>query len=67
MFYVLYIELNDDNNGHLIYDLSMDKIVVTMNYQSVPVPGDLIGPMSKIDSSNNKICVDHFNIKQSIV
>ena len=67
VFYTIYIKPNGDNNGHLIHDLSREKIVVTMNYQSVPVPGDLIEPMKKTDSSNNKIRVDHFDIKQSIV
>ena len=67
MFYALYIKLNGDNNGHLIYDLSRDKIVVTINYQSISAPGDLIELMNKADSSNNKIQVDHFDIKQSIV
>ena len=38
-----------------------------MNYQSVPIPEDLIELMKKTDSSNNKICVDHFDIEQSIV
>ena len=42
MFYALHIEPNGDNNGYLMYDLSRDKIVVTINYQSVPVPEDLI-------------------------
>ena len=28
VFYALYIEPNGDNNGHLIYDPSRDKIVV---------------------------------------
>ena len=67
MFYPLYIEPNDDNKGQLIYDLSTDKIVVTIKYQSVPVPGDLIEPINKIDSSNNKIHVYHFDIKQFTV
>ena len=52
VFYSSYIEPNGDNNGHLICDLSRDKIVGTMNYQSVPVPGDLIEPMNKTDPSN---------------
>ena len=30
--YALYIKPNDDNNGHSIYDLSRDNIVVTTNY-----------------------------------
>ena len=66
MFYAFYIKPNDYNNDHLIYNLSTDKIVVTMKYQSVPVPRDLIELMNKIDSSKNKIRVDHFDIKQSI-
>ena len=67
VFYALYIKPNGDNNGHLIYDLSRDKIVVTTNYQSVPVPTDLFEPTNRTESSNNKIQVDHFDIKQSIV
>ena len=59
IFYALYIEPNNNNNGHLIYDLSTYKILVTMNYQSVPVPEDLIEAMYKTNSSNNRICVDH--------
>ena len=67
VFYVLYIKPNGDNNYHLIYDLLRDKIAVIMNYQSVPVPEDLIEPMNRTESSNNKIQVDHFDIEQSIV
>ena len=67
VFYVLYIEPYDDNNGHLIYDLLRDKIVVTTNYQLVPVPADLFEPTNKTESSNNKIQVDHFDVKHSIV
>ena len=67
VFYVLYIEPNAVNNGHLIYNLSTDQIVVTMKYQSVSVPKDLIELVNKTDSSNNKIQIDHFNIEQSIV
>ena len=47
VFYTLYIEPNDDDNGHFIYKLSMDQILVTMKYQSVPVPEDLIKTMNK--------------------
>ena len=65
MFYALYIKPNGDNNG--VYNLSLDQIVVTMKYQLVPVPKDLIKSMNKTDSSNNKIRIDHFDIKQSIV
>ena len=51
----------------MIYDLSTDKIVVTMNYQSVPVHGDLIEPLNNTDSSNNKIRIDHFDTEPSVV
>ena len=67
VFYALYIKPNGHYSGHLIYDLSRDKIVVIMNYQPVPIPEDLIEPMNRTKSSNNKIQVDHFNIKQSTV
>ena len=67
VFYVFYIEPNDDSNSHLIYKLSTDQILVTMKYQSVPVHEDLIKTMNKIDSSDNKIQIDHFNIEQSIL
>ena len=60
----MYIKPNGDNNGHLIYDLLRDIFVVTMNYQSVPVPEYLIEPMNRTKSTNN---VDHFDIKQSMV
>ena len=67
VFYALYIKQNDDNNSHLIYDLSRDKIVITTNYQSVPVPTDLFEPSNRSESSNNKIQVDHFDVEHSIV
>ena len=38
-----------------------------MKYQSVPVPDDLIKTMSKTESSNNRIQIDCFNIKQSVI
>ena len=67
VFYALYIKPNDDGNGHLIYKLSTDQILVTMKYQSVPVPEALIAMMYKSDSSDNKIQIDHFDIEQSVV
>ena len=67
IFYALYIEPNGDGNGHLIYTLSLDKILVTMKYQSVPIHKDLIKMMNKTDSSDNKIQISHFNIEQSVV
>ena len=42
LFYALYIGPNDDSNGHFICKLSTDQILVTMKYQSVPLPKDLI-------------------------
>ena len=67
IFYELYIGPNNEGNGHLIYKLSIDQILVTMKYQSVPIPEDLINTMNKIDSSDNKIQIDHFDSDQSIV
>ena len=37
IFYALYVGTNNNGNGHLIYKLSTDQILVTMKYQSVPV------------------------------
>ena len=67
MFYALCIEPHDNNNGCLIYDLSRDEIVVTTNYQSVSVPTDLFESTNITELSNNKIRVDHFDVKHSIV
>ena len=36
-------------------------------YQSVPIPEDLIKTMNKIDLSDNKIKIDHFDNNQSVV
>ena len=38
-----------------------------MKYQSVSVPEDLIKTMNKIDSSWNKIKINHFDSNQYIV
>ena len=46
VFYALYVRPNDDGNGHLIYRLSMNQILVTKEYQSVPVRKDLIDAIS---------------------
>ena len=67
IFYALYIGPNNNGNGCLIYKLSTDQILVTMKYQSVPVPEDLIEAINKVDLSNNKIQVDHVNSEDSIV
>ena len=44
-----------------------DKIIVTTNYQSVLVPTDLLELTNRTESSYNKIQVNHFDVKQSIV
>ena len=67
VFYALYIKPNGDNNGHLIHDLTRDKILVPTNYQLVPLLVDLFGPTNRTKSYNNKIQVVHFDIKQSLV
>ena len=58
---------NNDGNGHLIYIVSTDQILVTMKYQSVPIPENLIKTINETDSSNNKIQGDHINNEDSIV
>ena len=40
-FYALHVEPNQEGNGHLIYRLDKDQIVVTMDYRTVPVPEDI--------------------------
>ena len=67
VFYALYIEPNGDNNYHLIYKLSTDQILVTIKYQLVPIPEDLIETANKTESSDNKIQINCFDIKQSVV
>ena len=67
VFYALYIKTIGNNNGHLIYDPLRGKIAVTTDYQLVPVPVDQFEPTNRTESSNNKIQVDHFDIKQSII
>ena len=67
IFYALYSKPNDIGNGHLIYRLSTDQILVTEEYQSVHVPEDLIEAISKTNSSDNKIQVIHINNNQAIV
>ena len=66
VFYALYVRPNDDGNGHLIYRLSMDQILVTKEYQSVPVPEDLIEAINETGSSNNKVQVNHIDSYHSI-
>ena len=67
VFYVLYIRPNDVDNGHLIYGLSTDQILVTKEYQSIHMPENLIEAISETSSSDNKIQVIHFNNGQAII
>ena len=65
--YVLYIGPNDNGNSHLIFKLSTNQILVTVKYQPIHVPEDLMEAINEIDSSNNKIKVNHFNSDHSII
>ena len=67
VFYALYIKPNGDGNGHLLFKLLTDQIIVIIKYQSVSVPEDLIGTTNKTDSSNNKNPIGSFDIEQSVV
>ena len=53
-FYVLYVKLNEEGNRHLIYRLATDQIVVTKNYQTVPVPENLVDTICETDPYENK-------------
>ena len=64
---MLYIGPNNEGNGHLIYRLSTDQVLITMKYQSVPVTENLIKVINETDSSNNKIQVDHANSEDPMV
>ena len=66
-FYALYVRLNENNNGNVIYRLSTDQIVITKDYQTVIVPEDLNDAISKTNSYDNKSKVDDFDIIHSIV
>ena len=52
-----YIKPNDSGNGHLIYRLSTDQVLVTNEYQLVHVPEDLLETIT--DSSDNNIRINH--------
>ena len=67
LFSALYIRPKDDGNSHLIYKLSTDQILVTKEYQSVPVPADLIEGISETGSSDTKVQVNHVDSDHSIV
>ena len=40
-FYALYVKSNQEGNGHLIYRLDKDQIVVTKNYRTIPVTEEI--------------------------
>ena len=65
-FYALYIGLNNNGIGHLIFKLSTKKILTTMKYQPVPVPENLIKTISETDSFTNKIQINHSNSNRFI-
>ena len=58
-FYALSVRPNENGNGHLIYRLSTNQIVITKDYQTVPVPEDLDDVINKTDSYDNKSQVDN--------
>ena len=52
---------NDEDNGHFIYRLSMDQIVVTKDYKTVPLPEDIVDTICKSDPYKNKSQVNHID------
>ena len=63
----MYVRPNDDGNGHLIYRLSTDQILVTKEYQSVPVPEDLIEAISETESYGNKNQTHRFDTNHYMI
>ena len=53
-FYVLYIKPNEKGSRHLIYRLSTDQIVVTKEYQTVPLPEDIGNTLFESHPCKNK-------------
>ena len=66
VYYALYIRPSNNSNGHLIYRLSIDQILVTKEYLSLLEPKDLIETINETHSYDNKIQVIYFNSNQSI-
>ena len=60
-FCALYIGLNNNGIGHLIFKLSTKEILTTMEYQPVPVHENIFETISETDSFTNKIQIDHAN------
>ena len=65
--YALYVKLNNNSNGHLIYRSSTDQIVVTKDYRTVPAPEALVDTTSKTDAYDKKSQVDNLDTIQSKV
>ena len=61
ILYALHVRPNDNGIGHLIFNLSTSQILITMKYQIIHVPENLIKVNNKKDSFTNKIQVNHFN------
>ena len=49
IFYTLYVKPNEEFFGHLIYRLSTNHIVVTKDYQTVPIPKDPVDTVCESD------------------
>ena len=60
-FYALCIGQNDNGNGHLIFKVSTKQILVTMKYQPIHAPVDLMEAIDEKDFSNNKIQTNHLD------
>ena len=61
IFYALYIGPNDNGKGRLIFKLSTKQILVTINYQLIHIPTDIIKAINEEDLFNNKIQTNHFD------
>ena len=59
--YALYIGPNNNGIGHLIFGLSIEQLLTTMEYKSVPVPGNLFKSINERNTFTNKIQFDSFN------
>ena len=66
-FYILYIGPNDSGNSHLIFKLSTKQILVTIKYQPIRVPENIIKAINETDSFNNKIQTNRFDSDNFIV
>ena len=60
-FYTLYVRPNEESNWHLIYSLSTDQIVITKEYQTVPIPEDIGDTLCKSDPCENESQVKDIN------